>query len=118
MFDHLIPVIDSKFALLGLFFFICNIDELSTQEREPTDSNITGSIASSVFKHSTRKFLHVIVENDVFVREDGGFTGATEIAYGVGPFVEFSNNNLFGYLNFLTKNLYILEQGQQVLASC
>ena len=56
----------------------------------------------------------MIVENDVFVGEDDGYTNGVGIAYGIGPFLEFSNDNLFGYLNFLTKNTYIQTASNKV----
>ncbi len=54
-----------------------------------------------------QSFLTFTLQNDLFVGDDAGYTNGVGLTYTKGPFLEFNDENLFGYLNFLTKNTYI-----------
>jgi lipid A 3-O-deacylase len=53
------------------------------------------------------EFFTFTLENDAFVGEDNGYTNGVGITYGKGPFAEFNNKTLPGWLHWLTSDLYV-----------
>ena len=52
-------------------------------------------------------FFTLTFENDYFVNSDDGFTSGLGLTFGSGPHQQFSNDNLYDWQHWLTKNLYI-----------
>jgi len=77
------------------------------QEDVDLDENIRGSALFNTEDRQEYKFFTLTFQNDVFVGEDDGFTNGLGLTFGRGPFLEFSDENLPGWLEYTTKNLYV-----------
>jgi lipid A 3-O-deacylase len=53
------------------------------------------------------EFFTLTIENDLFVGEDDGYTNGIGLTFGKGPFNEFNDEILPGWLHRLTSDLYI-----------
>ena len=56
------------------------------------------------------EFFTLTIENDLFVGEDDGYTNGIGFTFGKGPFNEFNDEVLPGWLHRLTSDLYISTQ--------
>ena len=73
----------------------------------PSRKDIEGSVIFRLPEGQVYRFFTLTFQNDVFVGDDDGYTNGLGLTFGRGPFLEFSNDNLPGWLNFLTQKLYI-----------
>ena len=53
------------------------------------------------------EFFTFTFENDIFLGNDDGYTNGTGITFSKGPFREFNNDDLPGWLYWFVKDLYI-----------
>jgi len=53
------------------------------------------------------EFFTFTFENDFFVGDDNGYTNGMGVTFGKGPFEEFDDDNLPGWLHWLTMDLYV-----------
>jgi len=95
-----------KNFVVTVFVLICVVPVSALFAQEAANQDIAGSTVFGVARNSPFQFLTFTFENDVFVGEDDGFTNGTGITYGRGPFLSF-DGQIPGFLNSLTKNVYI-----------
>ncbi len=86
-------------------------DAPSTDDVSEAD---TSSLEWNMVNLKSHSFLTFTLQNDLFVGDDAGYTNGVGLTYTKGPFLEFNDENLFGYLNYLTKNTYIQTKPNKV----
>jgi len=93
-------------TVIGILFSATTLAQENSSDSE-VDQNIEGSALFNTEDQQEYKFFTLTFQNDVFVGEDDGYTNGLGLTFGHGPFLEFTDENLPGWLNYVSKNLYV-----------
>ena len=99
-----------SFLIAGFLAIVASLSPPTTlyaQDDVEIDKNIEGSALFNTEDQKEYKFFTLTFQNDVFVGQDDGYTNGLGLTFGRGPFLEFSDDKLPTWLDFVSKKLYV-----------